>query len=229
MTKRLRGLGIVLGLIGIAFIAAGGFAFFKVQEGQASLDAFSAAQGVELSYNEEGQLTDRGETAGAEAIMALLTEDWGYPVAQGELDPADPAVNTASEYMYQMATIAYHTLNAETTVVLAEGVEYNGEVFAAGEYEFVNDGRYWVDFDRQHPIEGAARGQIWTGTAHALIAELGVGTVTAQVLQVGLALAGLFAGLGGTLVLSGAGLVWATRAAREEVPALRRAAAGVAI
>ena len=229
MTKRLRGLGIVLGLIGIAFIAAGGFAFFKVQEGQASLNAFSAAQGVELSYNEEGQLLDRGETAGAEAILALLTEDWGYPVVQGELDPADPAVNTASEYMYQMATIAYHTLNAETTVVLAEDVEYNGELFKAGEYPFVNDGRYWTGFDRQHPIEGAARGQIWTGTAHALIAELGVGTVTAQALQLGLAVAGLFAGLGGTLVLTGTGLVWATRAVREDVPAFRQAPSGAAI
>lgn len=223
MTARLRGLGIVLGIIGLAFVVAGGFAFFKVQEGSASLKAFSAAQGVELSYNEDGQLLDRGETAGAEAIMALLTDDWGYPVAASELDPADPVVNTASEYMYQMATIAYHTLNAETTVVLTEDVEYNGEVFKAGEYPFVNDGRYWTDFDRQHPIEGPARAQIWTGVAHALIAELGVGTVTAQALQLGLALAGLFAGLGGTLILTGAGLVWATRAERVPAPVLRPA------
>ena len=87
MTKRLRGLGIVLGVIGLAFIVAGGFAFFKVQEGTASLNAFSAAQGVELSYNDEGQLIDGGETAGADSIMAMLTDDWGYPVAQSELDP----------------------------------------------------------------------------------------------------------------------------------------------
>lgn len=216
MTKRLRGLGIVLGLIGLAFVVAGGYAFFKVQEGQASLDAFSAAQAVELNYNEDGQLIDRGETAGADAIMALLVDDWGYPVVQGELDPADPTVNTASEYMYQMATIAYHTLHGETTVVLPEDVEYNGEVFAAGEYTFVNDGRYWVDFDREHPIEGAARGQIWSGTAHALIGELGVGTVTAQALQLGLALAGLFAGVGAALIVTGGGLVWATAAEKKE-------------
>src|ERR687891_71875 len=101
MNGRLRILGIALGVIGLAFIVAGGFAFLKVQEGQASLKAFSAAQGVELSYNEDGQLVDRGETAGAEAIMALLTDEWGYPVVQGELDPNDPLVNTASEYMYQ--------------------------------------------------------------------------------------------------------------------------------
>ena len=216
MTRRLRGLGIVLALFGLAFVVAGGFAYFKVQEGQASLDAFSAAQGVELTYNEEGQLVDRGETAGADAIMALLADDWGYPVVQGELDPADPIVNTASEYMYQMATIAYHTLHGETTVVLPEDVEYNGEVFAAGEYEFVNDGRYWVDFDREHPIEGAARGQILSGTAHALIGELGVGTMTDQALQMGLALAGLFAGLGATLLITGGGLVWATAVERKD-------------
>ena len=227
MIKRLRGLGIVLALVGLAFVVAGGFAFFKVQEGQASLNAFSAAQGVELSYNEDGQLIDRGETAGADSIMALLTDDWGYPVVQGELDPADPVVNTASEYMYQMATIAYHTLHGSTTVVLPEDVEYNGEVFAAGEYEFQNDGRYWVNFDREHPIEGAARGQIWSGTAHALIGELGVGTVTAQALQLGLALAGLFAGLGAALVLTGGGLVWATSAAKEPSVAFQPTPAGV--
>lgn len=216
MIARLRGLGIVLGIIGFVFVIAGGFAFFKVQEGATSLEKFSAAQNVTLTYNEEGQLTDRGETAGAEAIMALLTDEWGYPVVAAELDPNDPVVNTASEYMYQMAVITYHTLHGETTVVLPETVEYNGETFEAGEYTFVNDGRYWVDFDRTHPIEGPARAQIWSGTAHALIGELGVGTVTAQALQLGLALAGLFAGLGGTLVLTGAGLVWATRAAKEE-------------
>ena len=223
MIGRLRGLGIVLGVIGFVFVAAGAFAFIKTQEGYTSLNKFSAAQGVELSYNEDGQLVDRGETAGADAIMALLTDEWGYPVVASELDPADPLVNTGSEYMYQMATVAYHTLNAETTVVLPEDVEYNGETFKAGEYPFVNDGRYWVDFDRQHPIEGAARAQIWSGTAHALIAELGVGTSTAAALQLGLALAGLFAGVGGTFVLAGAGLVWASRAEKASVPVLRPA------
>jgi hypothetical protein len=223
MINRLRGLGIVLGLIGLAFVVAGGFAFFKVQEGTASLNAFSEAQGVELAYNEDGQLVDRGETAGADKIMALLTDDWGYPVVSGELDPADPLVNTASEYMFQMATVAYHTLYGEQTIVLEEDVEYNGEVFAAGTYQFPIEGRYWADFDREHPLEGPARAQAWTGVAHALIAELGVGTVTAQALTLGLALAGLFAGLGGTLIIAGAGLVWATRAEKEKVPALRPA------
>jgi len=211
MTSRLRGLGIVLGLIGLAFLAAGGFAFLKVQEGTASLKAFSAAQDVQLAYDEEGQLVDRGEVEGADAIMALLTDDWGYPVVDSELDPKDPIVNTASEYMFQMATIAYHTLNGTQTVVLTEDVEYKGELFPAGTYEFPVDGRYFSQFDRAHPIEGPARAQAWSGTAHGLIGELGVGTVTASALQLGLALAGLFAGVGATFLLIGAGLVWATR------------------
>lgn len=224
MINRLRGLGIVLGLIGLGFVVAGGFAYFKVQEGQASLNAFSAAQGVELSYNETRQLIDRGEPEGAQAIIALLTDDWGYPVVASELDPADPIVNTGSEYMFQMATVAYHTLNSTQTVVLEEDVTYNGELFAAGTYEFAVDGRYWADFDREHPLEGPARAQAWTGVAHALIAELGVGTVTFQALQLGLALAALFAGVGATFLLTGAGLVWATRAETAPVRVLRRAA-----
>jgi len=220
---RLKRLGIVIAIIGVGFIAAGGFAYFKTQEGYSSLNAFSAAQDVQLAYNEEGQLVDRGETAGADAIMALLTDDWGYPVVAAELDPNDPLVNTGSEYMYQMATVAYHTLNGTQTIVLTEDVEYNGELFPAGEYEFAVAGRYWTDFDRQHPIEGQARERAWTGTAHALIAELGVGTVTASALQMGLGLAGLFAGVGAAFIFTGTGLVWATRPEKAAVPALRPA------
>ncbi|HYI67883.1 MAG TPA: hypothetical protein VEW95_13260 [Candidatus Limnocylindrales bacterium] len=227
MINRLRGLGIVLGLIGFAFILAGGFAFMKVQEGQASLRSFSAAQGVELTYNEDGQLVDRGETEGAQAIMGLLTDDWAYPVVAAELDPADPVVNTGSEYMYQMATVSYHTLHGTQTIVLDEDVEYNGEMFKAGTYEFAVDGRYWNDFDREHPIEGPARAQAWTGVAHALIAELGVGTVTASALQLGLVLAALFAGIGGTFLIAGGGLVWAARPEKETVPVLRPATMGI--
>jgi hypothetical protein len=225
--NRLRGLGIVLGVIGLAFVVAGGYAFSKVQEGQASLHAFSEAQGVTLTYNDDGQLTDRGETAGADAIMTLLTDSWGYPVVSSELDPADPVVNTGSEYMYQMAVVAYHTLNSTQTIVLEEDVTYNGELFAAGSYEFAVDGRYWNDFDREHPIEGAARAMAWTGTAHALIGELGVGTVTASALQLGLGLAALFAGLGATFFITGAGLVWAARPEKVAVPVLRPATVGV--
>ncbi len=205
---RMKKLGVVLAVIGLGFMIGGGVAFTMTQDGYQSLQAFSEAQGVELSYNEAGNLVDRGTEEGAQAIMALLTEDWAYPVVESDLDPNDPLVNTASEYMYQMAAVSYHTLNGTQTIVLDETVEYNGETFEAGTYDFAIDGRYWADFDRMHPLEGPARGMAWTGVAHALIAELGVGTVTHSALQMGLALAGLFAGIGATFVLTGLGLVW---------------------
>jgi hypothetical protein len=220
MNGRIKGLGIVLVLIGFAFIAGGGYAYLKTQDGAKSLQAFSAAENVTLSYNDQGQLVDRGKTEGAAAIMSLLTNDWGYAVNASEFDPNDPLVNTASEYMYQMAVISYHTLHATTTVVIPEDVVVDGVVVTkAGEYEFVNDGRYWTGFDRTNPIEGAAREKVWTGTALALIGQLGVGSVTASALQIGFGMAALLAGFGLTFLLTGLGLVWATRAQTETVKA----------
>jgi hypothetical protein len=226
MNGRLKVLGVMLAVIGLAFIAGGGFAYYKTNQGATALQAFSAAQNVTLSYNESGQLVDRGETAGAANIMSLLTNDWGYAVNASELNPNDPLVNTASEYMYQMATISYHTLHAATTVEFPEDVVVDGKVVqAAGTYDFQNDGKYWTGFNRTNPIEGAAREKIWTGTALALIGQLGVGSVTASALQIGFGLAALVAGIGATLLLMGLGLVWATRAATEKVkaPVLRPA------
>jgi hypothetical protein len=228
MNGRLKGLGVMLAIIGLAFIAGGGFAYYKTDQGAKSLQAFSAAQNVKLSYNEAGQLVDRGKPEGAAAIMSLLTNDWGFAVNTADLNPNDPLVNTASEYMYQMATISYHTLHGSATVVLDKDVTAaDGTVFKAGTYEFQNDGRYFSGFDRSNPIEAGAREQLWSGTAHALIGELGVGAVTASALQIGLGVAALLAGFGATILLTGLGLVWATRAQTErvKVPALRPATA----
>lgn len=217
MWKRLRTVGYVIAVIGLIFVIAGGVAYSQVQNGYDSLQAFSAAQNVTLSYNEDGQLVDRGETEGAEAIMSLLVDDWQYPVVEADLDPDDPLVNTASEYMFQMATITYHVLHGTQTVTLDEAVEYDGELFEAGTYEVAVDGKYWTDFDRSHPLEGQVREMAWSGTAHGLIGELGVGTVTHSALQLGLGLAGLFAGIGATLLLAGAGLVWASKDTGQDV------------
>jgi len=219
MYGRMRILGVVLAVVGVGFLAGGAFAYVKTQEGVASLAALSTAQNVTLTYNETGQLTDRGETAEAEAIMALLRDDWKYPVNASELNPNDPVVNTASEYMYQMATITYHTLHGTQTVVLPEDVKAaDGTVYTAGTYKFDVDGRYWSQFNRANPIEAAAREKAWTGTAHALIAELGVGTATATSLQLGLGIAGLFAGIGVFALIAGLGLVWAVRASEQPEP-----------
>ena len=227
MTRRLKVLGIVLALIGLGFIVGGGVAYAKVQAGYDSLKAFSGEQNVELTYNDNGELADgEGSTEEATAIMSLLANDWKYPVVKSDLDPNDPVVNTATEYMYQMATINYHTLTGTQTVVLPEDVTAdNGKVYKAGTYEFNVDGRYWSAFDRSNPIEAAARGQAWTGTAHGLIAELGVGTVTHSALQLGLAISAILAGIGGTILLAGLGLLWAVRAPKPvllEAPAVER-------
>ena len=225
MTGRIRKVGLTLAVFGLAFIAAGAFAGYQTYQGYQSLQKFSAAQNVKLSYNEAGQLVDRGETEGAQAIMALLRDDWGFPVVEGDLNPSDPVVNTATEYMYQMATITYHTLHGTQTIVLPEDVTAtDGTVYKAGTYEFKVDGRYWTGFDRSNPIEAAAREKAWTGTAHALIGELGVGTVTASALQIGLGLAALFAGVGFLAIFAGLGLVWAARPVTEASPKFARVA-----
>lgn len=211
MYARFKFIGLAMMVAGLLFVGAGGYAYTKAVEGSSSLQAFSAAQDVKLTYNDQGQLTDRGETAQAEEILSLLSDDWGYAVVRADLNPNDPLVNTATEYMYQMATIAFHTLNSTQKVTLADHADYNDAHFMPGEYDFAIDGRYWSQFDRANPVEGKARELAWTGTAQALIAELGVGSVTASTLQMGFGIAAISAALGATLVLLGAGLVWATR------------------
>lgn len=236
MNKRLKWLGAAMAVIGLGFIGGAIFAFTQVQAGDTSLQEFSGAQNVTLSYNEEGQLVDRGTTEQAEAILALLEDDWGYPVKMSELDSEDPLVNTGTEYMYQMALIAYHVMHGTYTVELEEDVEYNGEVIAAGTHELspaeyfgeTEDGKmrgYWTDFDRMHPVEGQVRSMAWSGTAHGLIGELGVGAVTASTLQLGLGVAGFMAGVGAVFILLGVGLVWAVSGDKKKAPAEETAAA----
>jgi hypothetical protein len=227
MAKRLQTLGVVLALFGLGFFVASGYTYLQTKAGSDSLQAFSAAQNVTLSYNEDGLLTDRGTTEGADAIMDLLENTWGYPVKASELDPADPLVNTGTEYMYQMATIGYHVLHGTQTIVLDEAVDFDGQTFEAGSYEVVVNevgdadrvaaglGGYWTDFDRTHPLEGPARAQAWSGTAHGLFGELGVGAVTANTLTIGYGLAGVLAGLGLFMAVAGFGLVWVAKGKEE--------------
>jgi hypothetical protein len=107
-------------------------------------------------------------------------------------------------------------------VTLDQPVEVNGETFAAGTYEVPVAGRYWSAFDRSNPIDAKVREQAWTGTAHALIAELGVGSVTASTLQIGLGVAALAAALGAILMLVGGGVIWAARPIAETSRATAR-------
>jgi hypothetical protein len=227
MFKRLQILGVVLAVFGLAFAAAGGYAYLKVQEGQRALTGFSAAQGVKLTYNDQGQLVDRGETTEAQAIMDLLTKDWGYAVDRSEFNPADPTVNTASEYMYQMATISFHVLHGTQNITLDEDyTAADGTFYAAGTpIPFDVDGRYYSQFDRTDPVQAAARGLAWSPTALALVGQLGVGAATASSLQLGLGVAGALGGIGLIFLIAGLGLVWAVRpeTVKVKAPALKTA------
>jgi len=242
MAKRLRILGVVLIVVGLVSWGAAAYAYTRVQDGADALQGFSDAQDVRLSYNGEGQLTDRGTTEGAEAIRKLLGETWGWPVVEGELDPDDPVVNTGTEYMYQMATIAYHTLHGTQTVVLTERVEWDGDsdgtvaadatvysggewdpattgedaIFLPGTYQVPVNERYWTGFNRMHPLDGPTRAQAWNGTVHGLFAELGVGATTASSLQMGLGIVGVTALMGLGFVVTGGGLVWAGMGGKKE-------------
>jgi len=242
--KPLGLLGIFLVVVGIGYFVGAGVAYSKVQGGYGSLQSFSEAQNVQLSYNEDGQLIDRGEVEGAQAIMTLLKDDWNFPVVDSDLDPNDPLVNTATEYMFQMATIAHHTLDGTQVIVLTQddidnaiasekldadgtynGVveAYQGQVLEPGSYEVPVNGRYWTGFDRTDLLDGQARDGAWSGTAHALVAELGVGAATHSTLQLALGVAALLAGLGVVCTVMGAAFIWQVRSteksAKKDAPA----------
>lgn len=160
--------------LALVIMAVGVVNMQKANAGLESLDAVYEAQDIELSYNEDGQLVDRGTTEEADNIRSLMVDTWKFPADMGDLDPNDPQINTPTELMYQYATVTYHVLNGTQTVELEETVEYEGETFEAGTYEFAVDGRYWDDFDRGHPIEGPARGMAWEG-AHGILGSISSG------------------------------------------------------
>ena len=231
LRKPLGLLGVFLIVVGFGYFVGAGVAYSKVQGGYGSLQAFSQAQNVELNYNDEGQLVDRGEVEGAQAIRSLLEDDWKFPIVESDLDPNDPLVNTATEFMYQMATISHHTLDGVQTVTLTEAdltgddgtvateFDCNGEMVAVADpfpaegvtCDFNVDGRYWTGFDRSIPVEAAARDMAWSGTAHALVAELGVGAATHSTLQLALGVAALLAGLGVVCTVMGVAFLLDTR------------------
>ena len=126
MERRLRILGAIIAIIGVIAVLGGGYGYMQVQAGANALQGFSKAQNVTLSYNDQGQLVDRGSTEEAAAILALLKDTWGWPVSQGDLNPNDKVVNTGTEYMYQMATIAHHTLTGSNAVTLTAPVQWDG-------------------------------------------------------------------------------------------------------
>ena len=234
LKKPLGLLGVFLIIVGVGYFVGAGVAYTKTQQGYDALQSFSEVQNVELSYDDEGQLTDRGTTEGAQAILDLVENDWAFPVVMGSggLDPDDPIVNNSSEYMFQMGTIVYHTLTGVQTVgVTAEQIAgavesgaldadgtyngpveaYQGEVLTPGSYDVPVNGRYWTGFERGDLLDGQAREQAWSGTTHALVAELGVGAGTHSSLMLALGIAGLLAGLGVVTMVMGVAFIWETK------------------
>jgi len=127
MASRLKILGAIIAVIGVIAVLGGGYGFMQVQAGADALQGFSKAQNVTISYNDAGQPVDRGDPEQGKVILSLLKDTWKWPVVQGDLNPKDPLVNTGTEYMYQMATIAYHVLDGTNTVVLTEPVAFDGD------------------------------------------------------------------------------------------------------
>jgi hypothetical protein len=225
--KKLTRLGIVIAVFGLAFFVAAGYAFIKVNEGQHSLAAFSAAQNVKLSYNDQGQLIDHGDAAAAQGIMSLLTNEWGYTVNPADFDPNDPTINTASEYMYQMATISEHTLSSTVTLP-ADIKDADGNIVAKAGDKVAVDGRYYSEFAFGNPVDQAVRGLAWSPLPLALIGQLGVGAVTATSIQMGFAMVGLLLAVGVGFILAGIGLVWVARPEKVKVAATKTVPAPVA-
>ena len=209
--KRLRTFGYILVAAGL-FVAGFG-AFYGVKtasDGLASAQAMYEAQGVTLTYNENGQLIDRGTPEAAAKIMDLLTKEWQYPVNAADFDPSDPIVDTRSELMFYYATITYHVLHGEVAVKLTEEqvpITYRGVTYSeAGEYRVAPDA-YYAQLDRTHPIEGQLRAA-WTPAALALTGALSSGHANQAAGELALATTLAVTGIGGLFAFAGAGLVW---------------------
>lgn len=164
--------GLVLVFGGIVGMVLGIYLYGKANAGLESLDAVYAAQNRTMTYDADGNFTDRGTKAGGDAILSLIEDDWKFKLNRSNLDPKDPLVNTPDELMVQYGIISYHTLHGTQTVVLAEDVEYKGVLYEAGTYEVPVDGRYFSDLDRSHPLEGKVRDQAWSPLAFGLLSSL---------------------------------------------------------
>ena len=222
--------GLVLVIGGIIGMARGGYLYLKADAGLQSLEAIYATQGRYMTYDDEGNFTDRGTAEGGAKILSLLENDWDFQLNKANLDPNDTLVNTPDELMVQYGIINYHTLHGTQTVVLDEAVEYQGVAYEAGTYEVAGEGKYYSDYDRKHPLEGPARTMAWSPLALSLNSAL-IGGVNSD-LQAGMAHFlswSIFAGFGlmfavsGTFVIAG-GVQLNRRQEKEEETIVQMAA-----
>lgn len=228
LMTRLRILGILLAAAGLA-AAGGGFLYGMPQadDGLDSAQAMYEAQGVKLSYDKNGTLVDRGTPEGARRIMALLVDDWKYPVNRANLDPNNPVVNTRDELMFFYATITYHVLNQTVAVKLTEKdvakpLEFRGVTYdKAGTYNLTVQ-KYYAQFDRSNPIERQLR-DAWSPQALALTGSLSGGHANQAAGELAKMTTLAVGAIGLLFTFAGVGLVWVSFG-RPETAEDRRAA-----
>lgn len=210
---RARILGVVLVIAGLA-VAGAGFLYGLPQanDGLESAQAMYEAQGVTLSYNENGQLIDRGTPEGAQKIMDLLENDYQYPVNHGDFNPNNPLVNTRSELMYEYATITYHVLHTAVPVKLTDAdvpITYRNVTYTEpGTYNITLE-HYYAHLDRTNPIERQLR-EAWSPLALTLTSALAGAHANQAVGELARATTLGIGGIGLLFVASGGGLAWAT-------------------
>ncbi len=211
LAMRVRILGVAVVLAGLG-VAGAGFLYGMPQadDGLASAQAMYEAEGVYLSYDANGTLLDRGSPEGAQKIMALLEDEYKYPVNHDNFDPDDPLVNTRDELMYEYATITYHVLHSTVAVKLTAAdvpITYRGvEYTAPGTYNITLE-HYYAHLDRTNPIERQLR-EAWSPMAFALTASLAGAHANqaagelARMTTIGIGAIGL------VIAAIGAGVVW---------------------
>ncbi|HLE47523.1 MAG TPA: hypothetical protein VI818_04430 [Candidatus Thermoplasmatota archaeon] len=218
---RLRILGFAVGVAGLGLAGAGFlYGLPQANDGLDSAQAMYEAQGVTLTYNENGQLVDRGTPEGAQKILDLLEKDFAYPVDHEDLDPKDPLVNTRSELMYEYATITYHVLHTSVPVKLVQAdvpITYGGTTYAEpGTYNITVE-HYYAHLNRTNPIERQLR-DAWSPLALGLTSALAGAHANQAAGELAQATTLGIGGIGLLFAGAGAGLVWATWGVRVTPP-----------
>ena len=81
--------GLVLIIGGIIGIGLGGFLYLTANAGVDSLQTVYETQGRFMTYDDDGNFTDRGTKEAGGAILSLIENDWDFPLNRANLDPND--------------------------------------------------------------------------------------------------------------------------------------------
>jgi len=208
---RVRLLGIFLLLAGVT-LAGVGFLYGlpQAENGLDSAQAMYKEQGVTLTYNEDGELTDRGTTEGAQAIMDLLENDFEYPVNHDNLDPDDPLINTRDELMFEYATITYHVLHTAVPVTLTDAdvpITYRNVTYTEpGTYNITLE-HYYAHLDRTNVVERQLR-NAWSPLALSLTSALAGAHANQAAGELARMTTLGFGGLGLLIAATGGAVIW---------------------